>query len=101
MALGNETVYEVQDLTAGSSDIALKPQTATPVSAVVTVVIAISDSKHSEYAFDWALKYFIPQGAKVALITVQPTEAYDEGYYYTAGLAARGGKERAEGTNIW
>ncbi|RKP19028.1 adenine nucleotide alpha hydrolases-like protein [Rozella allomycis CSF55] len=57
------------------------------VKPIETVVISISDSEHSDYAFHWAIEHFLrPNTQKVVLLTIlnPPAEA---GYYYTAGAA--------------
>jgi hypothetical protein len=44
----------------GTTDTPIRKQDATPVSEKLsTVVIAISNTKHSEYSFNWALNHFI------------------------------------------
>lgn len=60
---------------------ALRTQTPTVVPSVSTVVVAVSDSKHSDYAFHWALAHFIhAKDQKIILISVQPPPP-SVGYY--------------------
>jgi len=54
---------------------------------MLNVVIAVSGSEPSKYAFDWSVKNFLrPEDHKVTLLTVvePPIQA---GYYYAASAA--------------
>jgi hypothetical protein len=75
----------------------LLPQVPSQVSAISTVVIAISDSREAEYAFDWALHHILQYGnranRKIVLLNVISTvtkpayylEAATSGEYLAVG----------------
>jgi nucleotide-binding universal stress UspA family protein len=63
----------------GEETVDLKLTIATPVPAhLKTILIAISDSKHAEYAFSWVmtnvLRKEMIKDTKIILMTVQPDE---------------------------
>lgn len=70
-----------------ADDVKLKSQIPTALKKLNTVVIAVSDTKESEYAFDWALEYMLQFGDKrnrkiILLNVISPVTA--PGYYMTA-----------------
>jgi nucleotide-binding universal stress UspA family protein len=68
---------------AGDAVPSLRQQEPTAVAPHLnTVVIAVADSKHSEYAFNWALEHFVTGGPneKVVLLSIQPIRVVG-GYY--------------------
>lgn len=75
----------IADTDAANSAILRNPD-STPVVPLSTIVIAVSDTKHAEYAFNWALAHFIPKDPHVNIVlmtVIQPHVA--AGYFYTAG----------------
>lgn len=51
------------------------------------IVLAVNNSKHSEYAIDWLIKNILKEGSFVHLITVVPPPI-EPAYFFTASTAA-------------
>lgn len=73
----------------GEETMELKVTESTPVNIhLKTILIAISDSKHAEYAFNWAMKHFINKDKLLKNIILLTIQSLPSPTTYYSGLSA-------------